>query len=58
MSCFSHQGVGWGGGEGVGSGILPTIVGYGMREPRKKKRHQIIGGRGFQNLHRNNTKLP
>ena len=37
MSCFSHQGVGWGGGEGGGSGILPTVVGYGTREPRKKK---------------------
>ena len=47
MSCFSHQGVGSGGGEGGGSDILPTVVGYGIREARKKKHQIIVGGEGL-----------
>ena len=46
MSCFSHQGVGSGGGEGGGKVFSLQLWDMEWERPGKKKHQIIVGGGG------------
>ena len=47
MSCFSHQGVGWGGGEGVGVRYFAYNCGIWNERAQEKKKTPNNRGEGL-----------